>query len=278
MKIKEYRVKKGPAKNWSEIFQNPCPVTVESFKTGTVNINRRGTINPAHPDAGYIKEEILTVPIMAHLVRHDEMGDYLLDAGLDAQYADDPYGGIKGQFADRYSQNKNENIKFHLEQRRIKLKCVFLSHLHSDHIAGVRELPKDISYIVGKGEIEDYQPEFYGNFLKDVETIYELDFSKLDQIHPLGQCADLLGDGSIWAVSTPGHTKGHISYLVNGLEGPLFLTMDACFIQDNLKFKVAPSDYTDDIGMAQRTLDMIITFLEEYPEVKAICGHEYQRI
>ncbi len=278
MKIKKYNVKKGPLKGWSEIFQNPCPVTVESFKTGTVNINRRGTINTAHPEAGYIMNEILTVPIMAHLIRHDEMGDYLLDAGLDALYADDPYGGINGTCADQYSQDKNENIMFHLEQRRIKLKGVFLSHLHSDHIAGVRELPKDIPYIVGKGEIDDYQPELYCNFLKDIETIYELDFSKLDKIHPLGECADLLGDGSIWAVSTPGHTRGHISYLINGLEGPLFLIMDACFIKDNLTFKIAPSDYTDDIEMAQRTLEMIIKFLYEYPDVEAICGHEYHRV
>ena len=69
---------------------------------------------------------------------------------------------------------------------KLKLNGVYLSHLHADHIAGVRELPKNIPYIVGKGEIEQYRPEIYGDFLKDVETIYELDFSKLDEIPPLG--------------------------------------------------------------------------------------------
>jgi N-acyl homoserine lactone hydrolase len=277
MKIKEFKIKKSRFKSWSEIFQNPRDVTLESFKTGTVNIDRRGTINTEHPEAGYIKDEVLNVPIISHLIHHKELGDFLLDAGLDKSYADDPYGGVKGEFADEFFQEKNENIKFHLDCRKINLKGIFLSHLHSDHIAGIRELPKNILYLVGKGKIEQYQPAMYGNFLKGVETVYELDFLKLEKIPPLGHCADLLGDGSIWAVSTPGHTKGHISYLINGLEGPIFLTMDACFIQDNLKLKIAPSDYTWDINMAQKTLEMIIEFLEDYPEVRVICGHECPR-
>jgi len=277
MKIKEFKIKKSRFKSWSEIFQNPRDVTLESFKTGTVNIDRRGTINTEHPEAGYIKDEVLNVPIISHLIHHKELGDFLLDAGLDKSYADDPYGGVKREFADEFFQEKNENIKFHLDSKKINLKGIFLSHLHADHIAGTRELPKNILYLVGKGEIEQYQPEINDDFLNGVETIYEVDFSKLEKMPPLGHCADLLGDGFIWAVSTPGHTKGHTSYLINGLDGPIFITMDACFIQDNLKLKIAPSDYTWDINMAQKTLEMIIEFLEDYPEVRVICGHECPR-
>ena len=273
MKIKQFKVKNGPLKSWREIFQNPRPVTLESFKTGSVNISRRGTINTEHPDAGYIRDEVLNMPIKAYLIHHDELGDFLLDAGLDISYVDDPRGGVKGDFIDEFFLKKNENIKFQLDSSKIKLKSVFLSHLHPDHIAGIRELPKNIPYYVGKGELEQYQTEIDGKFLNAVETIYEVNFSKLDKMPPLGRCADLLGDGSLWGVSTPGHSKGHISYLINGLKGPIFLTMDACFIMDNLRLKIAPSDYTWDIKMAQKTLDMIIEFLEDYPEVRVICGH-----
>jgi len=278
MKIKELKIKQNPIESWSEVFQNPRDVRVESFKTGTVNIGRRGTINTKHPEAGYIKDEVLKVPIMSHWVHHKELGDFLLDAGLDKMYADDPYGGVTGESADEFFQMKNENVKFHLDIRKINLKGIFLSHLHADHIAGIRELPKNILYLVGKGEIEHYQPEVYGNFLKGVGTVYEVDFSTLEEIPPLGHCADILGDGSIWAVSTPGHTPGHISYLINGLKGPILLTMDACFIQDNLKLKIAPSDYTWDIKVAQKTLDKIIEFSEDYPEVRVICGHECPKV
>ena len=274
MKIKQFKLKKGSPKSWREIFQNPRPVTLKSFKTGSVNINKRGTINIKHPHAGYIRDEVLNVPIKAYLIHHDEFGDFLLDAGLDISYVDDTRGGITGDFIDEFFLEKNENIKFQLDSSKIKLKAVFLSHLHSDHIAGIRELPKTIPYHVGRGELEDYQPEINGNFLNAVETVYEVNFSKLDKMPPLGRCADLLGDGSLWGVSTPGHSKGHISYLINGLEGLIFLTMDACFIMDNLRLKIAPSDYTWDVGMAQNSLDRILKFLEAFPEIKVICGHE----
>jgi N-acyl homoserine lactone hydrolase len=278
MKKKEFKIKKSELKSWKEIFQNPRDITLESFKTGCVKINRRGTINIKHPNAGHIKDQILCVPIISHLIKHNEFGNYLIDAGLDVTYTNDTHGGVKGKFADEFFQEKNENIGYHLEKKGIKLKSIFLSHLHPDHIAGVRELPKEIPYIVGKGELESYQPELYGDFLKDIDTLYEIEFSKLNEIPPLGPSGDLLGDGSLWAISTPGHTKGHISYLINSLDTPIFLTMDASFINDNLKLKIAPCDYTEDINLAQKTLEQICEFLLEYPEVKVISGHELNKI
>ena len=58
MKIKELKIKQNPIESWSEVFQNPRDVRVESFKTGTVNIDRRGTINTKHPNARDVKDEV----------------------------------------------------------------------------------------------------------------------------------------------------------------------------------------------------------------------------
>jgi N-acyl homoserine lactone hydrolase len=272
MKIKQFYIKKNNFKSWTEIFMSPCPITIETLKTGMVKINRRGTINTKHPNAGYIKDEIIDVPIKNYLVCHDKLGNFLLDAGLDKLYTDDPKGGIRGDNVDEFFQMKNENIKFQLDTKNIKLKAVYLSHLHPDHIAGIRELPKNIPYFIGKGELERYKSE-NGNFLKGVKTVYEIDFSKFEEIAPLKQCVDLLEDGSLWGISTPGHSIGHTSYLINGIEGPILLTMDACFIKDNLRLKIAPSDYTWDIKLAQKSLDMLNDFLVDFPDVKIIYGH-----
>ena len=35
----------------------------------------------------------------------------------------------------------------------------------------------------------------------------------------------------------------HVSFIVNCLEGPILLTIDAVFVNENLKLGVAPSDY-----------------------------------
>jgi glyoxylase-like metal-dependent hydrolase (beta-lactamase superfamily II) len=275
MQLLEFLYQKRVIKDWREVFDNPLAIALEAFTTGSVLINRRGTINPEHPRATDVEEEELEVPILSYWIHHEEKGDYLLDAGLDAAFYQDLRGGLEGSEVDEFHQEKDENIAHHLEEKGIRLEGVFFSHLHADHAAGQRELSKDIPYVVSKGEYDDYTPEDHGGFLEGLEVLYEIDFSRAEEIPPLGPSVDLFGDGSLWAVLTPGHTRGHVSFLVNGYDGPVFLTMDAAFIRENLEVGVSPSDYTWDVEKAQETLEKIIIFLEEYPQVRVQPGHEH---
>lgn len=285
MQRKPIVIKKSNFNNWDEVFKNPRPISVKSFITGYVLINKIGTINLDHPKAGNIEDEVLKVPVLSHWIHHEDFGDYLVDAGLDSSYTDDPHGKMKGLLAglfekfnintDEYLQDKNQNIAFHVKKNSINLNGVFLSHLHSDHIAGVRELPKNIQYVVGKGEkYIDRKPLFYGDYLKEIDVLYEIDFSKGNEMPILGSCVDIFEDGSFWAIPTPGHTKGHMSFLINSENGPILLTTDACFIKLGFKKEIGSSDYTDDILMAQSSLNNLIEFKRIYSAVKIICGHE----
>ena len=274
MKFREFAFEKGYNTSWDEIFQSPCPITVSSFKTGTVWINKKGTINPNHPQGRNVVDEQLEVPILSHWVHHEKKGDFLLDTGLDISYFDDSRGGLEGTSIDEFNQGKDENIVQYISKFNLDIQMVFLSHLHADHAAGVRELPKDIPYVIAKGEYDEYHPEIHGDFLKGLDELYEIDFKKAREIPPLGPSVDLLGDGSLWAILTPGHTPAHVSFLINGNEGPILLTMDAAFIKDNLKLGAAPSDYTWNVTVAQESLEKIIEFLDEYPQVKVGPGHE----
>lgn len=284
MKREIFKVKRSSFKDWNELFKNPCPITVKSFITGYVMINKKGTLNPDHPNAGNIEDELLKVPILVHWIHHSQFGDYLVDAGLDHSYYQNPHGNIKGIFAwlfkrlghvDEYFQEKNQNIGYHLKKNSVNLKGVFLSHLHSDHIAGVRDLPKDIFYVVGKDEkYTNHKPLFYGDYLKGIGVLYEIDFNKASDMPFLGPCADIFGDGSFWAIPTPGHTKGHMSFLVNTEKRPILLATDACFIKLGFEKGIGSSDYTDDILMAQSSLNNLIELKRIYKQIKVICGHE----
>lgn len=281
MKKEEFKVKKGIYNDWNEVFKNPRPVTVKSFITGYVMINKRGALNPDHPDAGKINDEALKVPILAHWIHHTQYGEYLVDAGLDSSYYGDPYGKMKGIFAglfkrlklfgDAFIQKKNQDIIYHLKNNSIKLNGVFLSHLHSDHVAGVRDLPKDIFYVVGKGEkYVNHKPFFYGDYLKGIKTLHEIDFSKAPTMPILGPCVDIFGDGSFWAIPTP----GHMSFLVNGEKNLVLLATDACFIKSGFEKGIGSSDYTDDVLMAQSSLNNLVEFKKVYTQVEVLCGHE----
>lgn len=285
MKKEKFRIKKSNFNDWNEVFKNPGHIAVKSFVTGHVILNKRGTLNPDHPNAGEIKDELLKVPILAHWIHHSVYGDYLVDAGLDSSYYEDPFGKMKGIFAglfkslklfgDAYIQKRNQDILYHIQKNSVNLKGVFLSHLHSDHIAGIRDLPKDIFYVVGMGEeYIDYKPFFYGDYFKGIEVLYEIDFCEAPKMPVLGPCADVFGDSSFWAIPTPGHTRGHISFLINGKKGSVLLATDACFIKLGFEKGIGPRDYTDDILMAQSSLNNLVKFKKFYPHVKILCGHE----
>ncbi|MTK64830.1 MAG: MBL fold metallo-hydrolase [Methanobacterium sp.] len=274
MKIKNYQLKRSSYESWETIFNNPAPIEVQTYQTGSVLIELDGTFNPNHLKSPRIYGTV-EVPILSHFLSHKKLGNFLLDAGLDKSYYLDPYGGVETPQKEEYIQDKNQNIGYQLGDNASKLKAVFLSHMHPDHIAGIRDLPKDIPVIVGKGEIEDYEPDLYGDFLKDVETVCEIDFQDSDTISPFSKCADLLGDGSLWAISTPGHTRGHMSFIVNGLMGPKLLTMDVAFIQENISYGVAPSDYTLNVEEAQRSLDMLIQFIRLFRGIEVTAGHAF---
>jgi len=272
MKIKNYPFKTSAYGNWKTIFEHPAPIEIMSYQTGSVVIDLDGALNPYHIKSPRISGTV-EVPILAHCISHKELGHFLLDAGLDKSYYHDPYGGMDVPLKEEYIQDKNQNIGYQLGDGSSKLNAIFLSHMHPDHIAGLRDLPKDIPVVVCKGEIEDYEPDLYGDFLQDIETVYEIDFSDSDAIAPFSHCVDLLGDGSLWAISTPGHTRGHISFIVNGLTGPKLLTMDVAFIPENISYGVAPSDYTWDVDKAQESLEKLNEFIGLFRGIEVITGH-----
>jgi N-acyl homoserine lactone hydrolase len=285
MKRKAINFKKHDSKKWDEVFNNPQQITVKSFITGYVILNKRGALNPNHPKAGVIDDELLEVPVIAHWIHHDKLGDYLIDTGLDNSYQYDPHGNMKGLlaklfikaniFVDEYKQSKNQNIGHYIEENGIKLNGVFFTHLHCDHIAGTRELPKNIPYVVNKEEkYHDYKPFFYGDYLKGVKTLDEIDFKDATNMHILGKCVDIFGDGSLWTIATPGHTKGHISFLINAENGPILIAGDVCFIKSSFENGVGPSSYTEDVKANQESFDKIIEFKKIYSQIEVICGHE----
>ncbi|HSR94984.1 MAG TPA: N-acyl homoserine lactonase family protein [Solirubrobacterales bacterium] len=88
---------------------------------------------------------------------------------------------------------------------------VVLTHLHFDHAGGLSLLPPSVPIVVQRREWEaghDTAAVAKNFFLPlDYATVGE-------QIVPIDGDHDLLGDGSIQLLSTPGHTPGHQSVRV----------------------------------------------------------------
>lgn len=266
--------------NWQEVLAHPVNIRADVLKTGTLEISNHFFLNLKHPNARGIEKQKLRVPVYCYLIRHETFGAYLVDTGLDAAFQNNTHGSIRGPLKklfwplDSY-QKPGQDIGSHLKKKKVSVKGVFITHLHADHIAGIRHLPKDIPFVVGKGEpVYSCGPLFSNDHLEGVETLHEIDFDRCKSYPPLGPCADIFGDGSFWGIHTPGHRKGHVSYFVNGKDAAILITGDACDIKKGFDHAVGPGFGSYNSRQAQETLERMIAFSKISPKIKVYFGHE----
>ncbi len=262
-----------------DILSNPQPITIRTYATGIMQTNLSGIMNLEHEQAQDIKDEVIKIPVNVGIIQHQEFGAYLIDAGLDKSYVHNPHGTIRGLMVESYlgkgSQEPNTHIAAILEQEKIQLQGVFLTHLHQDHTAGIVDLPKDIPYVAGKNErYVNFRFFMQGDHLAGIDELHEIDFAEGIDLPPLGKGIDVFGDGSLWAISSSGHSAGHVIFLINGIDEQVLFTGDAC--NDHYQFEtgIGPGAYSSDLEGGQEVLERIILFKERYPEVKLVYGHD----
>jgi glyoxylase-like metal-dependent hydrolase (beta-lactamase superfamily II) len=266
--------------SWDEILANPGAVSVEVFETGHLHISNHYFLNMKHPNAEGLNKELITVPVYCYMIRHAVHGHYLVDAGLDRSFQEDTHGNIRGILRKilwplKSYQKKGQDMGTRIVESNTPLKGVFFTHLHSDHASGTQNLPKDIRFVVGKDEpYFAFGPLFYQDNFAGVDTVFELDFDSAPDLPPLGRSADIFGDGSFWAISTPGHRKGHVSFLVNGKEKTVLITGDACDIRLGFDRRIGPGFGSHNLPVAQRSLEKIRSFSDKYPQISVYFGHE----
>lgn len=266
--------------SWDEIFQHPQPITVEVYNTGTNQTTLSGLMNLDHERAANIPDENIDIPILVFVIRHQELGDYLIDAGFDKSWVHSPYGTVRGflvpQMMAQGWQEPGTDTASIMEQQSLALQGVFLTHLHMDHTGGIVDLPKDIPYILGKDEpYFNFRFIIQSDHLAGIDQLYELDFSTGIDLPPLGRGIDVFGDGSFWAIEANGHSKGLVIFMVNGVERQVLLTGDACNIRLQFDVGVGPGTFSSDMEEGQDKLERIMAFIQQYPEVELIFGHEY---
>lgn len=278
--VKNYLAKKSEFKDWESVFINPTSIKIETLKTGIIVSKISGIINLNNINALNLKDGIANIPVLAHILRHEKYGDYLIDTGFDSSFTNKIGGNFKGilkrfYFKNRYIQEKrSEGIEKQLKEKSINLNGVFLTHIH-EHASGSPSLPDEIPFVYGDGECEtNFFPLVYSNFLKNKMNLQKIDFSMGQNMPMLGNCVDIFGDGSFWAFSTPGHTKGHTSYIINGKETQAVITGDVCVSKKGFELGIETGKYSLNIEEGRKSFFKIKEFMKQYPYLKIIFGHE----
>ena len=276
-----YPISPASSHSWDEVFARPSPIAIETLVTGFIDMNRCDNLDQSNPAVAACRS---TEPLLdlVHLVRHPRLGAYLIDAGFAARFAESPpYGNYSTAMqlfnrllGVRNGQRAHQNAAEMLRDRHLHPNAVFLTHLHPDHTSGVADLPVDVDYVFGKEEAGFLGRVAVGSHFSGKPRVRTLDYAGVPPMPPLGPALDLLGDGSLWAISTPGHTPDHTSYLVNG-DPPTLLVGDASHFAWGFERDVAPRALTSSDRMrAVESLAGLRRFAARYPHVRIVFGHE----
>ena len=153
-------------------------------------------------------EAKIRFPVPAYLIE-TEQERILLDTGLHPGAIGDPRGFYERPEAGLFGLEQDEDIAVQLDVTT--LTKVVLTHLHFDHAGGLTLLPDSLPVVMQRREWDAGRDRdaIARNFLYPRD--YDIDEERVTLVE--GE-HDLLGDGSVVLVPTPGHTPGHQSVRV----------------------------------------------------------------
>lgn len=207
-------------------------------------------------------ERRIRFPIPAYLIETDEER-ILIDTGLHPDAVGDPaafYGRPEaGIFELELEQGIHEQVDVSTLTR------IVLTHLHFDHAGSLTLLPASIPIVVQRREWEAGrdQAAIARNFL------YPRDYDVADrELLLIDGDHDLLGDGSIELLLTPGHTPGHQSVRVGER---LIIGADVGHFASTLDDRRFPS-FADDFAAQDQSAERLRALRDA--GIRVLPGHD----
>jgi N-acyl homoserine lactone hydrolase len=188
------------------------------------------------------------VPVAAFLVVHPA-ALCLFDTGQTARAAHPGWFPWWHPFfrLSRFELGPADELPAQLRERGVDpedVALVLLSHLHTDHVGGVADF-RHARVLVAReewmrargiaGRVRGYLPQHWPRDV--VPTL--VDFSG-PSLGPFSGTHDVLDDGRLLLVPTPGHTAGHVSLLLRGAERSCLLVGDLAHTPAELE-RAAPA-------------------------------------
>lgn len=265
-------------------LSKPGIIELETVASADWAVDRSGLINldsPIAKEAGLVDGDE-AINVFFHVLRHPTQGTFLVDTGVETALRDAP---------EKSAMSSLVRSVMHLEKLKVNVPLgewvaangkpagVFLTHLHLDHVTGMADVPKGTPLFTGPGE--GHATSFENLFVRGStdqalagqSALQEWAFTA-EANGAFDAVLDIFGDGSVWALSVPGHTPGSTAYLVNSTRGPVLLTGDACHTRWGWEHHVEPGTFTGNAPRGRVSFEKLQAFVEAHPEIEVRFGHQ----
>jgi N-acyl homoserine lactone hydrolase len=265
---------------------------VSVVSTGTVEIHPEhayGTRKPLYWWLLTSRAWLPPRPINVYVIEHAN-GLVVFDTGQDrASVTNDSYfpGGFTGVIYDRLARfhiGEGQTLQSQLDTlgySAADVDTAILSHLHQDHIGGITEL-NGADLLVSAAEWHElarFAPELRG-FLREHIMIPGLTWRQISfeptndpTLTPFSESLDVMGDGSLVMLPTPGHTAGSVSLLIQRRgRSPLLLVGDLTYGAELLERRRLPG--VGDRGQLAKTTDKVLALKQRMPGLVILPAHD----
>lgn len=267
------------------VLDTPGETTVETVNSTDWSVELSGLLNLDHPKAvaAGITDRDEPIQIYFHAIRHPKEGLYIVDTGVEKALRDAPdEAAIQGLVAwgmhtDR--MNIHAPLGPWLEAQKEPLRGVFFTHLHVDHISGMRDVPRGTPLFSGPGETTAtafLNAAVQGTSDREFEghaTLQEWRFQG-DADKRFDGVVDVFGDRQVFAISVPGHTPGSTAYVARTKSGPVLMVGDTCHTAWGWENGVEPGAFTADHEKNGESLERLRTLAKEHPGMRVLLGHQ----
>lgn len=255
---------------------NQKPIKVHGVSTGKVSVKtkfRETTKKGILAALSFILDRSFTewMPIWVWVIELPE-GIFIVDTGENSMVVEKDYFKSSGRFANwlnttqfKFMVTQEEELDQQLNRIGIRpddIKSVILTHLHLDHIDGLKFFTKT-PVLVNKTEWE--KP--YGDLPKLYPREFQPRLVSLDSaFHNFEKTSMITENGDLTFIETPGHTHGHSSVLLKTDQGYILFAGDVVYHQSQLienKYSGANVDFEK----AKRTYSTIKQFANKHPLV-----------
>ncbi len=198
-------------------------------------------------------------PALVGLIIHDSFGPILFDTGYHKRFfaATEPFPERLYRLATPVQYSEDESLITQLRRFGLApedIRGIFVSHFHGDHVAGLAEFPNARIFCAREG-LE--RTRSGGRFTRvrqgllsalvpgdiDERAVFleDLPLSPIT-LSPFDAGADLLGDGSLFAIPLHGHCPGHWGLYVPA--APAFFIGDAAWSLEAVTENIPPPALT----------------------------------